>query len=503
MAEAQPVMVVRVTANITELRKVMKEGTNEILTTKSEMAKFSNAFDGSRIVSQAGAVVAQIKAIGGVTNMTTAEQIRANRVLEEAIEKYRMLGREVPPSLTMAHERLTFMTRAAEKADASGAQLSDTYRQFDGILQSMGINIGPYVKGLEDVFSLVAKGMPSMFSLGGAIAVVGTALAAWNIGTRIGEMTGWTDAIAKATAEMRGFGDVAQEEGLARQQSAELAGHAEKMWKLQAEGTAAATKASEAHTAELQREGMATAGNAAHMTALANQLAKVKEERRQAAAAAMLSAGATDTETEATKRGNEALKEREESVKRIIEAEAARKKQVDDFMNADTLNDRQNPTNTFDVTRLTQTELDRTNRQFDPFGRGGNFGAQERLRQLEALEGTYAPKNKQQYLQMLADMLELARLRMTLGGGNIPGFANGVSNFRGGMAVVGERGPELVRLPRGADVVPNGQMGGVVINLGGVHVSGSATRRDGEIAGRAIVDHLRSVGQLLPSGGGA
>lgn len=40
----------------------------------------------------------------------------------------------------------------------------------------------------------------------------------------------------------------------------------------------------------------------------------------------------------------------------------------------------------------------------------------------------------------------------------IPGFAGGVRNFEGGLAVVGERGPELVHLPRGSDVIPNDQL---------------------------------------------
>lgn len=39
-----------------------------------------------------------------------------------------------------------------------------------------------------------------------------------------------------------------------------------------------------------------------------------------------------------------------------------------------------------------------------------------------------------------------------------PKFATGVSNFRGGTAIVGERGPELVRLPTGSNVIPNGQL---------------------------------------------
>jgi TP901 family phage tail tape measure protein len=43
-----------------------------------------------------------------------------------------------------------------------------------------------------------------------------------------------------------------------------------------------------------------------------------------------------------------------------------------------------------------------------------------------------------------------------LGGiGGFLGFANGGHMPRSGMAVVGERGPELVRLPQGAEVIPN------------------------------------------------
>lgn len=38
---------------------------------------------------------------------------------------------------------------------------------------------------------------------------------------------------------------------------------------------------------------------------------------------------------------------------------------------------------------------------------------------------------------------------------DLPQFANGVRNFRGGAAVVGERGPEVVNLPPGSDVYSN------------------------------------------------
>lgn len=43
---------------------------------------------------------------------------------------------------------------------------------------------------------------------------------------------------------------------------------------------------------------------------------------------------------------------------------------------------------------------------------------------------------------------------------NIPEFARGTSFFEGGPALVGERGPEIVNMPRGASVTPNHQLGG-------------------------------------------
>lgn len=44
----------------------------------------------------------------------------------------------------------------------------------------------------------------------------------------------------------------------------------------------------------------------------------------------------------------------------------------------------------------------------------------------------------------------------------IPAFAQGVRNFAGGLALVGERGPELVGLPRGSDVYSNRESAAMV-----------------------------------------
>jgi len=52
-----------------------------------------------------------------------------------------------------------------------------------------------------------------------------------------------------------------------------------------------------------------------------------------------------------------------------------------------------------------------------------------------------------------------ALLGNIFGGFKIPGFANGTNFAPGGLALVGERGPEVVNLPRGSQVTPNGALG--------------------------------------------
>jgi SLT domain-containing protein len=45
------------------------------------------------------------------------------------------------------------------------------------------------------------------------------------------------------------------------------------------------------------------------------------------------------------------------------------------------------------------------------------------------------------------------------GGGQYVGYAGGVTNAPGGWAIVGERGPEAMYVPKGSSIVPNNQLG--------------------------------------------
>jgi phage-related minor tail protein len=87
------------------------------------------------------------------------------------------------------------------------------------------------------------------------------------------------------------------------------------------------------------------------------------------------------------------------------------------------------------------------------------------------------------------------------GKSSFPQFAGGVQNFSGGLALVGEKGPELVNLPSGSDVIPNSRMGG-----GGVSITVHVTQPFGtpEAIARAVADAqvslMRGQGVRLPYG---
>ncbi len=112
----------------------------------------------------------------------------------------------------------------------------------------------------------------------------------------------------------------------------------------------------------------------------------------------------------------------------------------------------------------------------------------------------YARAQQQAYL--------LAQLRMwAQGKQRPPGFANGVHNFSGGQAIVGERGPELLTLPKGSSVTPNHMLGGgtnVVFGPGSVVMQNPIMSDPGSMArvaalfGNATVSAWRGKGRRMP-----
>lgn len=82
----------------------------------------------------------------------------------------------------------------------------------------------------------------------------------------------------------------------------------------------------------------------------------------------------------------------------------------------------------------------------------------------------------------------------------IPGYANGTNFHPGGLAVVGERGPELVNLRRGAQVIPNNALGGGKLHVSVAVENGNLRAFVRDESGQMIA---QSAGPIIDAGGRA
>lgn len=99
------------------------------------------------------------------------------------------------------------------------------------------------------------------------------------------------------------------------------------------------------------------------------------------------------------------------------------------------------------------------------------------------------------FSQIFGGLGELARM-LGLGGGEqdgIPGFAGGVRNFRGGLAIVGERGPELLRLPGGSDVYNAEQLAG----LPNLPIPATASSAVGAVGAGGLIVNITVQGSVV------
>jgi TP901 family phage tail tape measure protein len=76
-------------------------------------------------------------------------------------------------------------------------------------------------------------------------------------------------------------------------------------------------------------------------------------------------------------------------------------------------------------------------------------------------------KSAKQIIDAIAVAKGGSALSSAVGVGKVPAFSQGVQNFKGGMALVGEQGAELVTLPRGSNVLPANQTKQIMNNNSG------------------------------------
>lgn len=98
------------------------------------------------------------------------------------------------------------------------------------------------------------------------------------------------------------------------------------------------------------------------------------------------------------------------------------------------------------------------------------------------------------FLQIGGSGLLGNKLAANINAPRIPGNAQGTNNWRGGLSWVGERGPELVNMPRGSQVISNRDLRAANDGSRGAHVTVGIDPRNGNLT--AFVDGRAA--QMVP-----
>ncbi|RPH52607.1 MAG: hypothetical protein EHM91_00070 [Planctomycetota bacterium] len=119
--------------------------------------------------------------------------------------------------------RIGEVSQAASAATGPVKGLGDSYKQFDGILQAVGVNIGPQVKGLEDLAAASGKTASQFGVLGTAGLAAGAFMTGWKIGEFIDGLTGASAAVQTLVEKLGLWQNLSDETAGAKQDTINLA----------------------------------------------------------------------------------------------------------------------------------------------------------------------------------------------------------------------------------------------------------------------------------------
>lgn len=97
--------------------------------------KMAKAFGGEKLIASANNLVAAVQRVGGAANLTSTEQLRANRTVTEAIAKYAQLGQSAPPAMLA-------LQRATAGATTQTGRFGVSLDQARGMLAAFGLTLG-------------------------------------------------------------------------------------------------------------------------------------------------------------------------------------------------------------------------------------------------------------------------------------------------------------------------------------------------------------------------
>ncbi len=150
MAGENPKLVVRVGANVEELKRALAEGRVLIDNTASSLGRMTASLRGDKLLQEAQKLVQGVEAAGGALTLTSKQQTRVNAQLQEAIEKYALLGPAAQKASGIAIAEMRQLEAETRKVETRTGALSGLWSKF-GPMLATSFSVGAVTAGVRSL----------------------------------------------------------------------------------------------------------------------------------------------------------------------------------------------------------------------------------------------------------------------------------------------------------------------------------------------------------------
>jgi hypothetical protein len=189
----------------------MSKGASKV---ESSLNRMVDTFSGRKLIQEATLMTIAVEKAGGVAALTNRQLQEVGATANEAADKLKRLGYEVPAGLQK-------LADASAKTTTVTQGLHSSLGKFDGILGALGVNISSAIRALGEMSAAMGQSVSQLGLLATAGLAAGTALGAYELTRSLLNATGASQKLDKAVgdtaAALFGLGDITKEVAGAQQ----------------------------------------------------------------------------------------------------------------------------------------------------------------------------------------------------------------------------------------------------------------------------------------------
>lgn len=154
-------------------------------TASDSLKGITASFDGAKLAASAMAAAKGVESIGGVSKLTGSELLKVQKIVDTAIEKFHVLGQDIPPEIQKLATSLESVTKASREAAEQAAEAAtksaalakagtDMHAGLGGIAKVGAAVFGPMVAGAAALAGGIGVATAKASEFGTVVAQIDT-----------------------------------------------------------------------------------------------------------------------------------------------------------------------------------------------------------------------------------------------------------------------------------------------------------------------------------------